>query len=281
MEVAPKMFAVAASLKPWKQSHRSGSLRNFPLAWWHHQMETFSALLAIRVGNSPVLSEFPAQRPVTWSFDVFFDRHLNKRLSKQSWSSWFEMLSCPLWCHCNGLKGWCHHFDEIWPLPVQVMKKIAIMLQFYTCDISCVFLAHDGWCYEMEALCALLALCEGNPPVTGIFPSQKASNAALRCFFWCQVSPIYYIPVQRSCCGVYWFHSVRPSIRPSVLHPVSTLKRLQFWLDPFHIYTSYEATSEGVLCVQFLEKISKFEYLANFCYLQLWLCFVLTWNLSG
>ena len=27
----------------------------------------------------------PAQRPVTWSFDVFFDLHLNKRLSKQPW----------------------------------------------------------------------------------------------------------------------------------------------------------------------------------------------------
>ena len=36
--------------------------------------------------------EFPAQRPVTWSFDVFFDLRLNKRLSKQSWGWWFETL---------------------------------------------------------------------------------------------------------------------------------------------------------------------------------------------
>ena len=35
-------------------------------------METFSALLAICTGNSPVPGEFPAQRPVTRSFDVFF-----------------------------------------------------------------------------------------------------------------------------------------------------------------------------------------------------------------
>ena len=34
-------------------------------------METFSALLALCVGNSPVSGEFPAQRPVTRSFDVF------------------------------------------------------------------------------------------------------------------------------------------------------------------------------------------------------------------
>ena len=34
------------------------------------QMETFSASLAICAGNSPVTGEFPAQRPVTRSFDV-------------------------------------------------------------------------------------------------------------------------------------------------------------------------------------------------------------------
>ena len=64
-------------------------------------METFSALLAICAGNSPVPGEFLAQRPVTRNFDVFFDLHLNKRLSKQSWGWWFETLSCPFWRHCN------------------------------------------------------------------------------------------------------------------------------------------------------------------------------------
>ena len=46
-------------------------------------METFSALLALCAGNSPVTGEFPSQRPVTRSFDIFFDLSLNKRLSKQ------------------------------------------------------------------------------------------------------------------------------------------------------------------------------------------------------
>ena len=50
----------------------------WPFPWWRHQMETFSALLAICAGNSPVPSEFPTQRPVTRSFDVFFDLRLNK-----------------------------------------------------------------------------------------------------------------------------------------------------------------------------------------------------------
>ena len=48
--------------------------------------------------------EFPAQRPVTQSFDVFFDLRLNKRLSEQSWGWWFETQSGSLWRHCND--GW-------------------------------------------------------------------------------------------------------------------------------------------------------------------------------
>ena len=42
-----------------------------------------------------------SQRPVTRSFDVFFDLRLNKELSKQWWGWWFETLSCALWRHCN------------------------------------------------------------------------------------------------------------------------------------------------------------------------------------
>ena len=66
-----------------------------------HQMELFSALLAICAGNSPVTGEFTAQRPVPRSFDIFFDLRLNKRLSKQSWGWWFQTLPRPLWRHCN------------------------------------------------------------------------------------------------------------------------------------------------------------------------------------
>ena len=72
-----------------------------PLTWWHHQMKTFSALLAFCSRNSPVTGEFPAQRPVTRSFDVFFDLCLNRRMSKQLWGWWLETPSCPLWRHCN------------------------------------------------------------------------------------------------------------------------------------------------------------------------------------
>ena len=47
--------------------------------------------------------EFPAPRPVTRSFDVFFDLRLNKWLSKQPWGWWFETPPWSLWCHCNDI----------------------------------------------------------------------------------------------------------------------------------------------------------------------------------
>ena len=60
---------------------------------WRHQMETFSALLAFCLGNSPV-----------------------KPLSKQSWGWWFETPSCSLWRHCNSwsceLRSWIPMIDK-------------------------------------------------------------------------------------------------------------------------------------------------------------------------
>ena len=57
--------------------------------------------------TDPLQGEFtghrwiPSQRPVTRSFDVFFDLRLNKRLSKQLWGWCFETPQCSLWRHCN------------------------------------------------------------------------------------------------------------------------------------------------------------------------------------
>ena len=81
----------------------SNSSSKYParFLWWRHQMKTFSALLAICAGNSPVPGDFPTQRPATWTFNVFFDLRLNKRLRNQSWGWWFETLLCLLLRHCN------------------------------------------------------------------------------------------------------------------------------------------------------------------------------------
>ena len=99
-------------------------------AWWRHQMETVSALLALCEGNPPVTGGFPSQRPVTRSIDVSFDVRLNKGLSKQSRRRWFETPSRPLWRHCNvkmsanwclfcpGLFSWHYFLEQKWALPL-------------------------------------------------------------------------------------------------------------------------------------------------------------------
>ena len=68
---------------------------------FHDDVIKLSALLTLCAGNSPATGEFPSQRPVKWSYAVFFDLCLNKRLSKQSWGWWFETRSRSLWPHSN------------------------------------------------------------------------------------------------------------------------------------------------------------------------------------
>ena len=97
--------------------------------------------------------EFPAQRPVTRSFDVFFDLRPNKRLSKQPWGRWFETPSWSLWRHCNGhshqenwryllvKQDWKLHFmtaskshRDQWVKPRHTLKTSAVQLSDFLCD---------------------------------------------------------------------------------------------------------------------------------------------------
>ena len=115
-------------------------------------METFSALLAICAGNSPVTGEFPTQRPVTRSFDFFFEMRLNKQLSKLSWGWCFETPSCSFWSHCN---------DVAYIIAVTLRTSITIItpshhpsLDVVYCDESatldfietCSHMVYAAWC---------------------------------------------------------------------------------------------------------------------------------------
>ena len=66
------------------------STSQYKSTWWRHQMETFSALLALCAGNSLAPGELSPQRPVTRSSDVLFNLRLNKRLNKHSRRLLFE-----------------------------------------------------------------------------------------------------------------------------------------------------------------------------------------------
>ena len=123
-------------------------------------METFWALLAIGEGNSSGIGEFPAQRPVTPSFDVFFDLRPNKRLSKQPWGWWFETPSGPLWRHC----------------------KLSMAVDMRLRTSSPLVQPNARWRHPIETF-SLLALCEGNPPVIGGFPAQRPVTRSFDAFF--------------------------------------------------------------------------------------------------
>ena len=117
------------------QLHR---ITYFPSAtWWRHQMETFSALLALCAGNSPVTGDFPSQKPVTLSFDVFFDLRLNKGLSKQTWGWWFETPSRSLWRHCNEAIPYQR------PMHCKCTLAESIMLEFWNLQDTCFIGSHE------------------------------------------------------------------------------------------------------------------------------------------
>ena len=112
------------------------------ISWWRHQMETFSALLAICAGNSPVTGEFPTQRPVTRSFDVYFDLRPNERLGKQSWGWWFETLSSPLWRHRNVWSLLLSNAYQLFPSNVWVLQHHSVHpLNISTIIVLCIW----GW----------------------------------------------------------------------------------------------------------------------------------------
>ena len=134
-------------------------------------METVSALLAICAGNSPIPGKFPTQRPATWSFHVFFDLRLNKRLSKQWWGWWFETLSRPLWRHRNDFgigrftKILYNRSNEFWTQQL-VNKRMYILLYI-------AMTSHDpqGVCNSLSSL-----------------TTKKTPKLCITCSFWGETS---------------------------------------------------------------------------------------------
>ena len=147
---------------------------------------------------------------------VFFDLRMNKRLSKQSKHDWRPhrlhydvtvlcaklhyiflyifheiIVSCPVHSVPSVIDRPCWHHCEAARLssrnPVivslssksslgtisQCIKELMYISVFVVLDVG----MKAWWRRDMKTLSALLALCEGYSPVTGGFPSQKASNA--------------------------------------------------------------------------------------------------------
>ena len=90
---------VAILLRP----ERAEILPRCPIFMMTSSNRNISALLAICA----------TQKPVTRIFDVFFDLHPNKRLSKQWRGWWFETQSCSLWRHCNVCFCFLHRLPKV------------------------------------------------------------------------------------------------------------------------------------------------------------------------
>ena len=145
-------------------------------------MENLSPLLALCAGYSPVTCEFPAQRPVIWSLDVFFDLRPNKRLRKHSWGRWFGTPSCPLWRHSNNCVL-IHICRRECSTPASLIRsppwfidliKATHLLPFKLLMVVYKHARHNKIAYNYNdghdggMLSATLDLCAANPPVTGL-----------------------------------------------------------------------------------------------------------------
>ena len=102
----PWALTTLLSITAYKYNSILFENQHFP---WRKPMMTSSNENIFRVtdhlcGEFTGPGEFPTQRPVTRSFDVYFDLRPNKWLSKQSWGWWFETLSCSLWRHRNAYR---------------------------------------------------------------------------------------------------------------------------------------------------------------------------------
>ena len=106
--------------------------------------------------RSPVNS--PHKRPVTRSFDVFFDLCLNKRLSKQSWGWWFETLPRPLWRHSNAtvvfFHGW--HLNVSWANIWAIYWGTIVLRAIFHCylvyhKLTCVRSVSSSVCQHWDA----------------------------------------------------------------------------------------------------------------------------------
>ena len=154
--------------------------------WYRYQHDDiirWEHSLVICVENSPLTGEFPAQRPVMQSFDIFFDLSSYKRLSKHSWVWRFETIcahynitgrnilqvysTCPgpiLWLpRCQ----WSHHegcvYKLKWPAPnhnnTQQITAVCIIILRVYCTWSLVavgnLLTHTLWRYLSKWSCGI------------------------------------------------------------------------------------------------------------------------------
>ena len=132
--------------------------------WQIHVMITSSNGNIFRVtghfcaGNSLVTGEPPSQRPVTRSFDIFYDLHLNKWFSNTIGTS--ETPSCPLLRHCNVFSYriwqhvWCNYnANDLGLLLLNTLRPRQNGCHFVDYSSKCIFLNENAWIWDLTEVC--------------------------------------------------------------------------------------------------------------------------------
>ena len=117
--------------------------------------------------------EFPTQRPVTQSFDVFFDLCLNKRLSKQPRGRWFETTLWSLWRQCNDC---LHSGNESVCTQYSLNHETLNLLSNIICNPFVKLFFHYNY-----NLMKNLSSCNSWPPWCYFFPWQN-NTSAVSCY---------------------------------------------------------------------------------------------------
>ena len=145
--------------------------------WWRHQMETLSALLALCAENPPVIDEFPHKRPVTWSFDVFFDQGLNIQLSKQSRSRGFATPLHSLQHHCDEKQRLRH----LKPLNKQSNFRLFHML-WTSCEVAEIY---DPNFHHFTRRCPSMQVAYSRKSNMTLFRGKFVIDIRFVWFIWC------------------------------------------------------------------------------------------------
>ena len=166
---------------------------------------------------------------------------------------------------------------------------IPVILMWGECQTRALMIIAQHWFRQWLGAIRQQAITWANvDPDICRHMASLGHNELTHCVFnsmWYMTVQSLHPPHNEVVGGVHWFHLVRLSVP----HPVSALLRLQFWLDPFYIYTSYQATPEGVECLKFLAELQNYNFwqffkICNFDFVFFWLgiwCESLVWVIIG
>ena len=166
--------------------------RRQPIIW------TNAGILLIRTNFSEILSEIRA----------FSFKKMHLKMSSAKWRPFclglnmliitdFGSMRClnPYIQSDNSSSSWCYLL-YLYP----TLNKIYLILSYIRQCFS-------WWRHQMEPFSTLLALCAGNSPVTGEFPSQRPVTRSFRAFFdLCLKKPV------EQTIATWWFEAQTRSL---------------------------------------------------------------------